>query len=234
MKTTLSKIIVSALLTTGVAVSLMAAPAQAGGMKPNSTASTGGGDNSTLDKCSNTDISIGGSLGTLVKATDCDGASSGNDTGSGNPLLTRLQNGLFAENFNSNQTVSWSYGGKSEEGEKGLFGFNAKYDYSEGNWGFTTKPTFNTFVVSLKSNDFYSAYLFKDYDWSQGLNGVFNTIGVSTNKQGKAQALSHASLFAANVTTVTPPPAEVPEPTTLVGLGLAFGGMLASRRRQSH
>ena len=29
-------------------------------------------------------------------------------------------------------------------------------------------------------------------------------------------------------------PVEVPEPATLVGLGLAFGGMLASRRRQSN
>ena len=31
-----------------------------------------------------------------------------------------------------------------------------------------------------------------------------------------------------------PPVKDVPEPATLVGLGLAFGGMLASRRRQSH
>lgn len=240
MKTTLSKIIGSTILATGVAVSLMAAPAQAGDIKGGGSSSTGGGGGGndtggTLSKCSTSDISLGGSLGTLVKATDCDGASSGNDTGSGNPLLTRLQkDGLFAENFTKNQTVTWSDGGKSEEGQTGLFGFNAKYDFSEGNWGFTTKPTFNTFVVSLKSNDFYSAYLFKDYDWTKGLTGVFNTIGVSTNKQGKAQALSHASLFAANVTTVTPPPVEVPEPATLVGLGLAFGGMLASRRRQSN
>ncbi|WP_254173978.1 PEP-CTERM sorting domain-containing protein [Planktothrix pseudagardhii] len=31
-----------------------------------------------------------------------------------------------------------------------------------------------------------------------------------------------------------PPVKDVPEPATLVGLGLAFGGMLASRRRKSH
>ncbi|WP_254173979.1 PEP-CTERM sorting domain-containing protein [Planktothrix pseudagardhii] len=220
MKTTLSKIIGSTLLTTGVAVSLIAAPAQA----------------ATLGKdvCSTSNISLGGPLGTLVNATACKGSFVGNDTGAGNPLLTELNGGLFTTEFKSNQTVSWSYGGKSEEGEKGLFGFNAEYNKSSGDWGFDSTPTFNTFVVSLKSNTYYSAYLFKDYDWSKGLDGVFSTIGVSTNKQGKAQALSHASLFVANVTTVTPPPAEIPEPATLVGLGLAFGGMLASRRRQSH
>ncbi|WP_072720622.1 PEP-CTERM sorting domain-containing protein [Planktothrix tepida] len=34
--------------------------------------------------------------------------------------------------------------------------------------------------------------------------------------------------------TPQPKAVSVPEPTTLVGLGLAFGGMLASRRRKSH
>ncbi|MBE9145521.1 PEP-CTERM sorting domain-containing protein [Planktothrix mougeotii] len=215
MKTTLSKIIGSTILATGVAVSLVGAPAQA----------------ATLGKdvCSTTNISLGG-----VNSTACKGSFTGNDTGAGNPLLTELNGGLFTTEFKSNQTVSWSDGGKSEEGQTGLFGFNADYGLAKGDWGFTKTPTFNTFVVSLKSSTTYSAYLFKDYDWSKGLDGVFSTIGVSTNKQGKAQALSHASLFVANVTTVTPPPAEVPEPTTLVGLGLAFGGMLASRRRQSH
>jgi PEP-CTERM motif len=214
MNTTLSKIIGSTLLATGVAVSLVAAPTQA----------------ATLGKdlCSTSNISLGG-----VNSTACKGSFTGNDTGKGNPLLTELKGGLFTTEFNSNQTVSWSDGGKSEKGQTGLFGFNAKYDFSTGGWGFTKAPTFNTFVVSLKSSTAYSAYLFKDYDWSKGLTGVFDTVGVST-KNGKAQALSHASLFVANVTTVTPPPVEVPEPATLVGLGLAFGGMLASRRRQSH
>lgn len=214
MNNTLSKIIGSTILATGVAVSLVAAPTQA----------------ATLGKdlCSTSNISLGG-----VNSTACKGSFLGNDTGSGDPLLTELKAGLFTTEFNSNQTVSWSDGGKSEKGQTGLFGFNAKYDFSTGGWGFTTAPTFNTFVVSLKSSTAYSAYLFKDYDWSKGLTGVFDTVGVST-KNGKAQALSHASLFVANVTTVTPPPVEVPEPTTLVGLGLAFGGMLVSRRRQSH
>lgn len=215
MNTTLSKIIGSTLLATGVAFSLVAAPTQA----------------ATLGKdlCSTSNISLGG-----VNSTACKGSFEGNDTGSGNPLLTELNAGLFTTEFNSNQTVSWSSGGKSEAGQTGLFGFNADYDSAKGDWGFTTTPpTFNTFVVSLKSSTTYSAYLFKDYDWSKGLTGVFDTVGVSANK-GKGRALSHASLFVANVTTVTPPPVEVPEPATLVGLGLAFGGMLASRRRQSH
>jgi len=236
MKNTLFKIIGSTILATGVAVSLMAAPAQAdvklgNGSGGGGGAGSGGNDTGgTLSKCSTSDISLGGILGDLVDATACKGAFEGNDTGAQGTLLGKLDAGLFASEFTKNEQVSWSLLAKSDETNNV---FNAKNDFNTGDWSFKKPLSTDTFVLSLKSSTAYSAYLFKDYDWTKGLTGIFNTIGVSTNK-GKGQALSHASLFAANVTTVNSPSVEVPEPATLVGLGLAFGGMLASRRRQSN
>ncbi|VXD17000.1 conserved exported hypothetical protein [Planktothrix serta PCC 8927] len=227
MKTPLSKIIGSTILATGVALSFIAAPAQAVKISGG-----GGGDDTggVLSQCSTSDISLGGVLGDLVDATACKGAFGENDTGKQGTLLGKLDAGLFATEFDNNEEVSWSLLAKSDE-TNNLF--DAKENFNTGDWSFKQALSTDTFVLSLKSSTGYSAYLFKDYDWTKGLTGIFNTIGVSTNK-GQGQALSHASLFAANVTTVTPPPVEVPEPATLVGLGLAFGGMLASRRRQSH
>jgi hypothetical protein len=149
------------------------------------------------------------------QATACAGSFSGNDTGSGNPLLTKLNGGLF--NVGSN--VTWSQAGKSDDGGNSL-GFTAANGTNKGSWGLTSafssglSSGLSTFVISLKSSTSYSTYLFKDFDLSKGLTGVFDTIGVSLAGNGKqGRALSHASLFIANYApTPTPVPAPVPTP----------------------
>ncbi|MBD2362492.1 PEP-CTERM sorting domain-containing protein [Anabaena minutissima FACHB-250] len=204
MKNKFFNLSASVLLATGIGGAFTAAPAHA-------------------VLCSTTNISLGG-----VEATACDGATAGNDTGSGN-LETRLDNGLFSDLVGSG--VDWTELGKSDN-LSNLF-IEAANGSTTGSWSLKQALSSNTFVVSLKASNSYSAYLFKDYDFSQGLTGIFNTIGVSVNGQGRAQALSHASLFVSDITFGDPDPQSVPEPATLLGLGLAASGMLISRRRQS-
>lgn len=172
--------------------------------------------------CSTSNISLGG-----IDATACAGAFSGNDTGAGNPLETLLDDGLFASSVG---TADWTLLAKSDEPNTL---FTADNGSTTGNWSLSQALSSNTFVVSLKASNSYSAYLFKDYDFSQGLTGIFNTIGVSVNNRGNAQALSHASLFVSNIIS-NPNPQPVPEPATLLGLGLVASGIVISRRRQSH
>jgi hypothetical protein len=127
----------------------------------------------------------------LVTAGDhdflaCAGAFEGNDTGNGNPLLTELNNGLF-DDYVSGGT--WSLLGKSDEGD-----FNADQGQTIGNWSLAAGDTLGSpFVLSLKASNSFSAYLFNDV--SDIIDGTFTTAGVSTNKNGKSQDLSHASLF---------------------------------------
>ncbi|WP_026733485.1 PEP-CTERM sorting domain-containing protein [Fischerella sp. PCC 9605] len=202
-----------------------------GSTTSSSSSSTGG---STQLSCNLTDVLIGNTT-----ATACKGPFDGNDTGAGNPLLTELNKGLF--DIGSN--VTWSLAGKSDSDENNIFGFEAQNGLSTGTWSLdkalssNTSNGLSTFVVSLKTSTKYSAYLFKDIDFSQtSLQGIFNTIGVALNgssTQGKA--LSHASLFVATYAKPsTIQKAKVPEPSASIGLGLVVGGMVIARRRKSN
>jgi hypothetical protein len=175
--------------------------------------------------CSVTDVSIGN-----TSASACKGAFSGNDTGGGT-LLSELNNGLFNVG-----DATWNLLVKSDEADS--FGFEAQNGSSSGKWNLGKAlgdgPT--TFVISLKTSTAYSAYLFKDIDFSKtGLQGFFNTIGVALDGNGnQGKALSHASIYKATYfKPAEPPKAKVPEPSTGIALGLVMGGMLISRRRKS-
>ena len=173
--------------------------------------------------CNVSNISLGGTA-----ATDCKGPFEGNDTGNKGTLLDALDEGLFKSSVGSNFT--WTLAGKSDESNLSI---QADKNSNIGNWSLKQPLSSGTFVISLKSSTAYSAYLFKDIDFSTtGLKGIFNTIGVALDGSGKAgKALSHASLFVANVRSQ--PSTKVPEPSALMGLGLVLGGMVVARRRKS-
>ncbi|MBD0386683.1 MAG: PEP-CTERM sorting domain-containing protein [Nostoc sp. C3-bin3] len=206
MKKSFSFISASVLLFTGITCASISAPVYAAPI------------------CSLSDISLGG-----VFATACDGPIAGNDTGDKGSLLPNLNNGLFSSFVGTG--VEWSLAGKSDDQKP--FAITAANDFSSGTWGLGAALSSNTFVVSLKASDAYTAYLFKDYDFSKGLTGVFNTIGVALDGSGKAgKDLSHASLFVSNIGK-NPPPTSVPEPASLLGLGLVASGMVMVRRRRA-
>jgi hypothetical protein len=214
MKRKLSYISASVLLVTGIASASMAAPAYAKGNGQNTS------DTSVV--CNITDIKFGS-----LTATACEGAFSGNDTGAGKPLETLLDGGLFSDFVGTG--VDWSLLGKSDD-------TNPEFitAANTANGTLTIANDFSwlgkTFVISLKASNSYSAYLFQNFQ-SANLQAIYNTIGVSQNGQGNAQGLSHASVFLANLPQ-TPPPTSVPEPASLVGLGLIVTGMLKIRHQR--
>lgn len=168
----------------------------------------------TSVSCSSGSVTAGDS-----SAIACEGSFEGNDTGAGDPLLTALNDGMFA---NLVGDLQWDLFGKSDENSS----FTADNGLTSGTWSVLEAIT-GPFVISLKSGTSYSAYLFDGK--TPVTSGTFETLGVSVNNKGKAQALSHASLFVAqsNGSTV-----DVPEPATALALGMFTIGSLGLLKKK--
>ncbi|KAF3891340.1 PEP-CTERM sorting domain-containing protein [Tolypothrix bouteillei VB521301] len=157
----------------------------------------------------------------------------GNDTGAQGTLLNALNGGLFQNNLASNYTYTWALADKSD-GSNGLL--SADNGDPSGDWSLSKALPSDTFVLSLKTSTAYSAYLFTGVDFSKtGLQGLFNTIGVALDGNDKnGKDLSHASLFVATKKNNEKPPVKkVPEPGTILGLGLTAAGMVVRRRKSN-
>jgi hypothetical protein len=168
----------------------------------------------------------------LSRATKCAGAysTSGeffpNDVlGDGNPLLSRL-NTMFDVNYN------WLFVDKDDAAGVGDGGFSytQTIDQTSGSWFSNTIGANQVFAISLKSSQSFSVYYFdlaKEVD-----QGLWSTFGTSRNQAGRAQGLSHMSLFIANKgDRPDEPVTKVPEPGMLLGLGLFAAGSLRKLRR---
>lgn len=169
----------------------------------------------TLAKTS--DVTAGG-----VNATAVYGSNEGNDTGSKSTFLSELNGGLFGD-------YTWELADKSDEGSsiEGITLNMTGQGQTTGSWSIDGLDNSSPFVISLKASNSYSAYFFEA---GSALDGLWNTIGTSTNKKDKAQAISHISVFvASNQFGDTPESQEVPEPGTLVGL-LALGSVVFGKK----
>ena len=155
-----------------------------------------------------------------LAASDCLGSFKGNINGSASEL----------DKLAARWHETFIYAGKSDDADAGPFTRSPS-----GKQGVTL--TFDhvligDFVIGLKAADWYSYYLFST-ETPLGSLTFDTTAGVSTNKHGQAQDLSHAALYLAN----TPTPsrtANVPEPETVALLltSLALMAGVARRRRQ--
>lgn len=156
----------------------------------------------------------------LGAATHCIGSVSGNDAqenGSG-ALFDRLSTGVF------NNLKTWEFVGKSDAGD---------FETSSGNsgsWNIADGIT-GPFVLSLKAGNSWSAYFFEGKDDLKALGGTWTTAGVSTNKKGIAQDLSHATIYRAVVEKPPVKPQSVPEPGMAAALGLLAIGAVGKLKQ---
>lgn len=256
MKTTLSKIIGSTILATGVAVSLVAAPAQAGG-KP-----TGGTTPATPPTPSFTllDTTTFGFSNIFLNPTT---QTSDNTNGDGivsqfnfnvsktstNKILFQIENtgalsnsfisqikfsdannllnfNAFATNFNVGN-VSFAQENKNLAQSNNIANWNDSFGFA------STKQGANQAGIDQKE----ALGLLFDGNFESVISNLkSNQLKIGMHVQGITATGGGSDTFASYYVAppTTPTPVEVPEPTTLVGLALAFGGMLVSRRRQSN
>jgi hypothetical protein len=161
----------------------------------------------------------------LGASTKCIGSFSGNDAqgdGSG-ALFDQLSTGVF------NGLKKWQFVGKSDAGAFKTSSGNS------GTWSIANGIS-GPFVLSLKSSTSWSAYFFEGKDDLKAFQGTWNTTGVSTNRRGIAQDLSHATIYRAVVDPPRPPrPKTVPEPGSAAALGLLAVGVVGKlKQKQVH
>lgn len=212
MKIQFSVLLATATITTGTVAIFAVAPAHAAKGDP------------TGISCAVSDIVLGG-----TNATACEGAFKGNDTGNRGTLLDKLNNNLFSNQIGTD--INWNLAAKSDNSNpQNPFANNP--NTSTGTLSLNNLSAFlgETFVISLKAGNGYSAYLFQDFQGND-LNAIYNTIGVAQNRRGAAKDLSHASLWVSNIQRTTPTPDKIPEPGTILGLSLVATGMIMARRR---
>ncbi|MGL5080354.1 MAG: PEP-CTERM sorting domain-containing protein [Microcoleaceae cyanobacterium] len=216
MKTQISKVFSAGLLATGIAVMLVAAPAEA---KPAAKPSNGGSGETTnsLQKCNVLDIS---------GAVACAGAFSGNDS-QGSAWSTQLNtNNIFGD-------YNWTFGSKIDSPAtnwKTSEYFKIQNNVSTGNIGTIEllKDIDSAFALTLKTSTGWSAYKFEGGSVGDIFN--WNTIGVALDGSGtKGKALSHASLYISDYKIPQDDNQEVPEPATLLGLA-ALGGVFMTKK----
>jgi len=154
---------------------------------------------------------------TVLAETDCKGSFSGNING--NVAETTFLDSTWGALAGG----SFDYLGKSDNANAGPFASNPG-SVTSGTLTFDT-PITGWFVIGLMSANKHSFYLF---DATSPLSSLTfdSTAGVAVNRNGNAQNLSHAALYA-----VANP---VPEPETyaLMMAGLAAVGFMSRRRKR--
>ena len=146
-------------------------------------------------------------------------------------IATQMLNGddLFG-------TEDWNFGAKYDGSTSGANNEGLSVDglgSTSGTFSFSDIDLATTdLAISLKSAKGFSLYYIEAGTLSDSSEIAWDTFGTSTNRKGKAQALSHLSYF----TRVADIPElqavkKVPEPAALSGL-IAVGAAAALRRKK--
>jgi len=131
--------------------------------------------------CTGGTVTAGNSTNTPIGYSSCIGSISGNDVGNKGTLLANLSSGVAF-----NEAGDWS---------QFMGDIVVPSNANQGTWS-VNGLTSDTFVVSIKSSNNYSAYFFEDIGFT-ATGGTFNTFGVDTNGQGNNPFanISHMNVF---------------------------------------
>ncbi|GEQ96424.1 hypothetical protein JCM17844_00610 [Iodidimonas gelatinilytica] len=163
--------------------------------------------------CTTGNATVVDASGVSVGFSSCIGRISGNDAARGGALMLGMLNDddVFGD-------LDWVFAGKSDSGD---FWADEGEDY--GHWGLFAglAPISGPFVVSFKHGNGFSAYFF---DGVTSVKGGWFSLPV-TRANGRTNALSHASLFLAQTTSI-------PEPLSLALFGFGLMGLVVVQRRR--
>jgi hypothetical protein len=166
----------------------------------------------------------------IATYTGCEGAFSGNDD-------ENEVNNIFKDVYDSNTSVSFSDKLDASSGSTDWFKItNKNNDKNNGQIEFLKDVNYK-FGFVLKASNSWSSYFFDGI--TKGTVLDFDTAGVSQNRRGVAQDLSHATMYVSDIEVALrdeknkPPKVYVPEPSAVLGLAFLGGGMFLSRRRKS-
>lgn len=168
--------------------------------------------------CSVSDVTATG----YGNADSCAGYFDGNDDGAQGTLDGMLDNNLFG-NFGD-----WSQVGKSDQGGSGV---TANNNQTSGVWSVLEALT-GPFVVSVKAGNSYSAYFFENTDSLDIFGGTFSTAGVKPVGRGNTPGLSHLSVWTPEGGNQGGDPTDVPEPASILGLGILAGAATTLKRKK--
>ena len=171
----------------------------------------------------------GGALAAMdPDAIACSGAFSGNDANQQSDVAAEIAS-AFASITGAG---TWAFGEKVDAGASGAL-IQSVPGATSGTISFVN-PVTDFFTLSLKAANQFSLYLFDG--GAGGVSSVdFTTIGTSVNPKGKAQDLSHASLwtFTSDKSGETGDPEPIPLPAGILLLASAIAGVgLMNARRK--
>lgn len=186
------------------------------------------GTSAGLDTSNVTINSVGGSSVPTIEATNCAGAFTGNDTGTGGTLIADLNGGLFA-----GLTNDWSLFGKSDQTGSGVTATIG----TTGTWNVDFSPNiYAVFAISLKGATSWAVYLFDLRPNANSLYGGGYSMTGLLNNGGNIPDLSHISVAKWEGPGCCDNNTDVPLPAAgflLLGALGALGGLGAYRRRQT-
>jgi len=145
----------------------------------------------------------------ISKSTACIGALAGND----NSVA-----GLFGINTwvlaDKSDDIDFSIIPGEDDGDNSILFAGVGKDAISGDWSVASFLGYSDIMFTLKAGDEFAAFKMD----TSSTSGLWTTIALFENAKGKAQDLSHASIWYSNSQVTTP----VPLPGALLLLGTAI------------